>query len=172
MGKKRGPVDKVSLSTSAHQELEEAQDYVAATAIKYMEDYQGVVPQDYNYPKLKTLEQINASLARELKTVKRENTSLKQQMKETVNTNKLLSKGSDGSLGTEQSFATNLKLQVSTNMSAQSTPGPASLSVQKKRIYRYDDTFYSAYGEYSHEDSDEDYHQDMDDDYGNYVRSP
>lgn len=63
MGKLRGPVDKVSLSTSEHQDLEEAHDYVAARAIKYMEDYQGVVPKDYSYAKLKTVEK-NKCIAR------------------------------------------------------------------------------------------------------------
>lgn len=52
MGTLRGLVGIISFSASDRQELEEAQNYVASEANKYMENYQGVVPQEYNYAKL------------------------------------------------------------------------------------------------------------------------
>ena len=56
----KGSPVKVSLSTSDHQDLEEAQDYVAAVAIKYMDAYEGVVPKDYIYDQLKAVEKTNS----------------------------------------------------------------------------------------------------------------
>lgn len=44
-----------------------AQKYAATEAIKYMEDYQGVVRQDYNYAKLLRLKKENVSLNHHLK---------------------------------------------------------------------------------------------------------
>lgn len=60
--------------------------------------------------------------------MKRYNTSLKQQLKGSINKNKLLSKGWDGSLDTEQSFITNLKQLASSRMSPGSTPDDLELN--------------------------------------------
>ena len=65
----RSPV-KVSLSTSQHQDLAEARHYVAAAAIKYMDAYEGVVPKDYHYDQLRTMEKANVLLGRPLKAMK------------------------------------------------------------------------------------------------------
>ncbi|KAM3385950.1 hypothetical protein ACQJBY_009549 [Aegilops geniculata] len=92
---------KVSLSTSQHQDLAEAQDYVAAATIKYMDAYEGVIPKDYHYDQLKTVEKANVLLGQQLKAMKRDNASLKQKLQESIGKNKLLSKGWDGSLSTE-----------------------------------------------------------------------
>ncbi|XBI12844.1 hypothetical protein VPH35_139656 [Triticum aestivum] len=124
---KRSPV-KVSISTSEHQDLEEAQDYVAAAAIKYMDAYEGVVPKDYSYDQLKAVEKTNAVLYQQLKAMKRDNACLRQKLKESIGKNKLLSKGSDGSLDTEQSVTNNLKHLVSSRMSPGSGPDDLELN--------------------------------------------
>ncbi|XP_044452968.1 uncharacterized protein [Triticum aestivum] len=123
----RSPV-KVSLSTSQHQDLAEAQDYVAAAAIKYMDAYVGVVPKYYHYDQLRTVEKANVLLGQQLKAMKRDNAFLKQKLKESLGKNKLLSKGWDGSLSTEQTIVNNLNHLVSSRLSPGSTPDDLELN--------------------------------------------
>ncbi|KAF7021572.1 hypothetical protein CFC21_034498 [Triticum aestivum] len=123
----RSPV-KVSMSTSQHQDLAEAQDYVAAAAIKYMDAYEGAVPKDYHYDQLRTVEKANILLGQQLKAMKRDNASLKQKLKESLGINKLLSKGWDGSLSTEQTIINNLNHLVNSRLSPGSTPDDLELN--------------------------------------------
>ena len=123
----RSPV-KVSLSTSQHQDLAEARDYVAAAAIKYMDAYEGAVPKDYHYDQLRTVEKANILLGQQLKAMKRDNASLKQKLKESLGINKLLSKGWDGSLSTEQTIINNLNHLVNSRLSPGSTPDDLELN--------------------------------------------
>lgn len=119
---------KVSLSTSEHQDLEIAWDYVAAAVIKYIDAYEGVVPKDYHYDQLMTVEKANVLLGQQLKAMKRNNASLKQKLKESITKNKLLSKGWDGSLDTEQNIVNNLKHLVNSRLSPGSTPDDLELN--------------------------------------------
>ncbi|KAM3191987.1 hypothetical protein ACQJBY_069308 [Aegilops geniculata] len=124
----RGSPTKVSLSTSEHQDLEIAQFYVAAAAIKYMDAYEGEVPKDYHYDQLMTVEKANVLLGQQLKAMKRDNASLKQELKESITKNKPLSKGWDGSLGTKQNIVNNLKHLVNSRLSPGSTPDDLELN--------------------------------------------
>ena len=95
---------------------------MAAAAIKYMDAYEGVVPKDYHYDQLRTVEKANILLGQQLKSMKRDNASLKQELKESLGKNKLLSKGWDGSLSTEQTIVSNLNHLVHNRLSPGSTP--------------------------------------------------
>ena len=60
--------------------------------------------------------------------MKRDNASLKQELKESLGKNKLLSKGWDGSLSTEQTIVSNLNHLVNSSLSPGSTPDDLELN--------------------------------------------
>ncbi|VAI56958.1 unnamed protein product [Triticum turgidum subsp. durum] len=129
---------KVSLSTSEHQDLEIAWDYVAAAVIKYIDAYEGVVPKDYHYDQLMTVEKANVLLGQQLKAMKRNNASLKQKLKESITKNKLLSKGWDGSLDTEQNILNNVLLNVEASCEyLQQYTDEAMVNLQEAGVYPY-----------------------------------
>ena len=101
---------------------------MAAAEIKYMDAYEGVVPKDYHYDQLRTVEKANILLGQQLKAMKRDNAFLKQKLKESLGKNKLLSKGWDGSLSTEQTIVNNLNHLVSSRLSPGSTPDDLELN--------------------------------------------
>ena len=104
---------------------------MAAAVIKYIDAYDGGVPKDYHYDQLRTMEKANVLLGQQLKAMKRDNAFLKQKLKESLGKNKLLSKGWDGSLDTEQSVANNLKHLVSSRMS----PGSAPYALELNNVH-------------------------------------
>lgn len=61
------PVAQTFISTSPFEDLDTAQNHVAAKAIKFMEQQHNVVPGDYNYAKLVSTKHANETQLQQLK---------------------------------------------------------------------------------------------------------